>query len=64
LIWFVWFIWFAGRINEKNKTNQINKMNQMNQRDEQEAVFLRERLALLDEQHEIALLGAGEVVAF
>ena len=60
-IWFVWFVWFAGRTNEKNKTNQIN---QMNQRDEQEAVFLRERLALLDELHEIALLGAGEVVAF
>ena len=36
----------------------------MNQRDEQEAVFLRERLALLDELHEIALLGAGEAVAF
>ena len=44
--------------------NQTDQIDQMNQRDEQEAVFLRERLALLDELHEVALLGAGEVVAF
>ena len=60
----------ADRTNEKNKTNQRNQINQtdqtdqMNQRDVQEVVFLRERLALLDELHEIALLGAGEAVAF
>lgn len=61
MIWFVsfvLFIWFAGRTNEKHKTNQ------MNQRNEQEAVFLRKRLALLDELPEIALLGVGEVVVF
>ena len=30
--------------------------------EEEEAVFLRERLALLDELDEVALLGVGEVV--
>ena len=33
-------------------------------REEHEAVFLRQRLALLDELDEIALLGLGEVVVF
>ena len=31
---------------------------------EQETVFLRQRLALLDELDEIALLGLGEIVVF
>ena len=44
--------------------NQTNQRDQMNQRDEQEAVFLREWLTLLDMFAEIALLGAGEVVVF
>ena len=34
----------------------------MNQRDEQKAIFLRERLILLDQLDEIALFGAGAVV--
>lgn len=42
------FFWFIAQ------GNQIDQRNQMNQRDEQEAVFIRERLALLDELHEIA----------
>jgi len=32
--------------------------------EEEEAVFLRERLALLDELDEVALFGVGEVVSF
>ena len=32
--------------------------------EEEEAVFFRERLALLDELDEVALLGVGEVVVF
>ena len=32
--------------------------------EEEEAVFLRQRLALLDELDEVALLGVGEFVAF
>jgi len=34
----------------------------MNQRDEEEALFLRERLTLLDQLDGIALLSAGDVV--
>jgi hypothetical protein len=33
----------------------------MNRRDEPKAVFLRERLTLLDQLDEIALFGAGDV---
>jgi hypothetical protein len=42
----------------------MNQIDQMHQRDEQESVFLREWLTLLDQFDEIALLGAGEAVTF